>query len=355
MLLRLLYIIAALVILSIVVVAHEFGHYIAGRLCGIGVVEFAVGFGPRIFGFTRKGIQYSLRAFPLGGFCKFVGEDEDDPSPNAMNSQPVWKRFITVAAGPIMNFVFAFVVCVVLLANYAYSGILPELDSIIADTPAAAAGLQAGDVITAVDGEEISFDNGGAMRIREIIQAVDEGEALEFEIKRGDEKLVVPITPEFVTVETADGAQSVATPQIGIQFAATGLTLGQAFSESWGYMRDCSTMMLDALRKLVFKGEGIKDMSGPVGIVSMVSQYVSEGMYMALNFLFVISLNLGIMNLLPLPALDGGRLVFLIVEGIRRKPVPPEKEGLVHAAGFVLLIVLILFVTYNDIVRLISG
>ena len=147
MLLRLLYILAAFLILSIVVVAHEFGHYLVGRLCGIGVVEFAVGFGPKIFGFTRKGIQYSVRAFPLGGFCKFVGEDQDDMAPNAMNAQPVWKRFVTVAAGPVMNFIFAFIVAVILLLNYAYSGILPRLDQVVDGTPAYDAGLMADDVI----------------------------------------------------------------------------------------------------------------------------------------------------------------------------------------------------------------
>lgn len=349
MLLRLLYIIAALVILSIVVVAHEFGHYIVGRLCGIGVVEFAVGFGPKIAGFKRKGIQYSLRAFPLGGFCKFVGEDEDDPAPNAMNSQPVWKRFLTVAAGPVMNFVFAFAVCIALLFNYGYTGLLPQMDNVIADSPAAEAGVLAGDVVTNVNGEPISYDNDGAMRMREIIQGVKEGETIELEIRRGDEMLILSVNPEFAE---ADGQS---TPQIGIQFSVETLTFVESIKGSWEYMREASTIMLDSLRKLVFKGEGLDEMSGPVGIVSMVSQYVSEGMYMALNFLFIISLNLGIMNLLPLPALDGGRLVFLIVEGIRRKPVPPEKEGLVHAAGFVLLMVLIVFVTYKDIVKLITG
>lgn len=354
MLLKLLYILAAFVILSIVVVAHEFGHYIVGRLCGIGVVEFAVGFGPKIVGFTRKGIQYSIRAFPLGGFCKFVGEDQDDMSPNAMNAQPVWKRFLTVAAGPVMNFIFAFIVCVIFLMNYSYSGILPRLDEVVADTPAYEAGLLAGDVITAANGEEITMDNDGAMRLREIIQAAGEGDSVSLTVSRDGGISEMTITPQFVPVSNADGTTTM-TPQIGIMFATQGVTFGQAITGAGEYMLDCSTMMIDALRNLVFKGEGINEMSGPVGIVSMVSQYVGEGMYMALNFLFVISLNLGIMNLLPLPALDGGRLVFLVVEGIRRKPVPPEREGLVHGIGLMLLFVFIIFITYKDIVRLISG
>ena len=126
-----LYIIAALLLLSVIVVAHELGHYLVGRLCGIGVVEFSVGFGPKLVGFKRKGIQYSLRAIPLGGFCKFIGEDANDVSPNSINGAKIWKRFLTVASGPVMNFIFAFIVCVILLLNYGYSDLLPKLEATV--------------------------------------------------------------------------------------------------------------------------------------------------------------------------------------------------------------------------------
>ena len=328
--LKILYILAAICILGVIVVVHEFGHYLVGRLCGIGVVEFAVGMGPKLFGWKRKGIQYSVRLIPLGGFCKFVGEDEAHPAPNAMNNAKVWKRFLTVAAGPVMNFVFAYVVAVVLLANYMTASLLPKIDAVVENTPAYAAGFQAGDETT----------------------------ALNFTLNRNGETVETQVTPALVDVESVDengNATVTQALQIGIQFSSRTYTFTEAVPEAGRFMLDVTKMMLTTLKNLVFKGEGVKEVSGPVGIISFVSGQVKEGWYMILYIVFLISLNLGIMNLLPLPALDGGRLVFLIVEGIRRRPVPPEKEGMVHAIGFLLLLVLIGLVTYQDIARLITG
>ena len=356
--LKILYILAAICILGVIVVVHEFGHYLVGRLCGIGVVEFAVGMGPKLFGWKRKGIQYSVRLIPLGGFCKFVGEDEAHPAPNAMNNAKVWKRFLTVAAGPVMNFVFAYVVAVVLLANYMTASLLPKIDAVVENTPAYAAGFQAGDVVTAVNGQPISYDNDGALKMREQVQAADETTALNFTLNRNGETVETQVTPALVDVESVDenGNTTVTQAlQIGIQFSSRTCTFAEAVPEAGRFMLDVTKMMLTTLKNLVFKGEGVKEVSGPVGIISFVSGQVKEGWYMILYIVFLISLNLGIMNLLPLPALDGGRLVFLIVEGIRRKPVPPEKEGMVHAIGFLLLLVLIGLVTYQDIARLITG
>lgn len=356
--LKILYILAAVCILGVIVVVHEFGHYLVGRLCGIGVVEFAVGMGPKLLGWKRKGIQYSIRLIPLGGFCKFVGEDEEHPAANAMNNAKVWKRFLTVAAGPVMNFVFAYVVAVVLLANFMTASLLPRIDAVVENTPAYEAGFQAGDVVTAVNGQAISFDNDGALKMREEVQAADENTALTFTLDRNGEKLETQVTPALVDVESvdADGNTTVTQAlQIGIQFSSRTYTFAEAVPEAGRFMLDVTKMMLTTLKDLVFKGEGVTEVSGPVGIISFVSGQVKEGWYMILYIVFLISLNLGIMNLLPLPALDGGRLVFLILEGIRRKPVPPEKEGMVHAIGFLLLLVLIGLVTYQDIARLITG
>lgn len=345
---RFLYILVTLLIIGILVTIHELGHFVVGRLCGIGVVEFSIGFGPKIFGFKRKGILYSLRALPLGGFCKFVGEDEENPAPNAMNKQAVWKRILTVAAGPVMNIVFAFVMCVVLLANYAYLGILPGIDSVVDDSPAQISGIMAGDIITAINGEAITFDDAGAMRAREIIGQCTEGQSITLTIQRGDETVDLTLTPEFVTESDTEPR-----PQIGIMFESVGYTFGQAVRSAGAYMLEFTKVMLESLKDFVFHGKN--DISGPVGIITEVSKYVGQGMYMVVNLLFVLSLNLGILNLLPIPALDGGRLVFLIIEAIRRKPIPPEKEGIAHLAGFALLILFILVVTYKDIVRLIAG
>ena len=356
---NLLYIIGALLILSVIVMVHELGHYIAGRLCGIGIVEFAVGMGPKLFGWERKGIKYSVRAIPIGGFCAFVGEDDENPAPNAMNNMPVWKRFITVASGPIMNFVLAYLVCAVLLANFMNVLLMPRIDAVIEDMPAIEAGFEVGDIVVALDGTEISYDNEGAELMRSIVQAADDSTVLNFTVKRGDELINIELSPALVPVtyiNSQTGEEYVQdTYQIGIQFGSRNYTFAESLGESGRYMVSTAKMMLESIKNLVFKGEGINDVSGPVGIVSMMSQQISEGMYMILYLVFIISLNLGIMNLLPLPALDGGRLVFLIIEGIIRKRIPPEKEGYVHALGLLLLFGFMIFVTYKDIVRLITG
>ena len=345
---NILYVLAALVIVGVIITVHELGHFIAGRLCGIAVVEFSIGFGPKIFGFRRKDTDYSLRAIPLGGFCKFVGEDEDNPDPRAMNNQPVWKRFITVAAGVVMNFLLAFVAAVILFA--AYSGkVLPELAVVFEDTPAAVVGLQPGDVIVGVNGMAVSKDEDGVALVQGQVAAA-QGSEISFEILRGEEELEFSLAPELVTLE--DGSQRY---QVGIQFGMGRYGLAESIPAAFAYMRQSSGMMLKALRDLVFRGEGANEMMGTVGIVSLVSQQVRQGWEMVFFFMFVISLNLGIINLLPLPALDGGRLVFLLVEGIRRKPIPPEKEAIVHALGFVLFMVLFVVLTYHDIARLIHG
>lgn len=347
----LVYILFSIVILGLIVLVHELGHFVAGRLCGIGVVEFSVGFGPKLFGWKRKDIQYSVRAIPFGGYCKFVGEDEDNPRPDAMNAQPVWKRFVTVLSGPVMNFVLAYVVVVIFLMMYGGVA-LPMVANVTDGMPAQAAGLQAGDIITKVDDTAISYDSDGASEVRSILQSEGATGTHAFTIERDGEEMVISLAPVAVDVEgTDENGETVTTTayQIGIEFGVQRYSFLKSMGYATQYMYDTTVEMLDAIKNLVFKGEGVKEMSGPIGIISVMSGYVIDGAYIMLRIVFLISLNLGIMNLLPLPALDGGRLVFLAVEAIRRKPVPPEKEGLVHAIGFALLFGLIIVVSVKDI------
>ena len=349
---RVLYILIAIFMLGFIVTVHEFGHYIVGRLCGIGIVEFSVGMGPKLFGFRRRDIDYSLRLIPLGGYCKFVGEDEENPSANAMNNQPAWKRLLTVAAGPVMNFLLAYVFCVILLSNFVIAEYQPRITQIYENTPAAQSVLQAGDIVTEINGTPVTYDQNGILTVREAIQSASEDQPVSMTVQRGEETIQVEIVPAQAT----DAQTGKLVNQSGIAYGGRYYRFGEAIARSCSYMVEVTGEMINGLKNLIFKGEGADEVMGPVGIISFVSDLVyNEKLLAVVNLIFILSLNIGIMNLLPLPALDGGRIVFLIIEMISGKPVPPEKEGLVHGIGFALLLILIVFITYKDIARLFVG
>ena len=346
-----LYILLAILLLGIIIMFHELGHYVVGRLCGIGIVEFSIGFGPKLIGREINGIQYSLRALPLGGYCAFVGEDDSSPAPNAMRRQPVWKRFLTVAAGPAMNFLIAYLAAVLMLCAFpsVLNDVYPQAQVISEGMPAEAAGIQPGDVIVAVDGEPVSYDLNGVELVR---QALQERDDVVLTLDRGGETVSVTLSPTLV--ELSDGTQR---RQIGITFLAdyARMPLFTALGRAAVELKDMTGEMLSFLRGLIFHGQGANDMAGAIGTVAVVSDVLEEDHTYALYIIVIISLNLGIINLLPLPALDGGRLVFLIVEAIRRKPIPPEKEGMVHLIGLGLFFLLAIVLAWHDIVTFVIG
>lgn len=341
-----IWVILAILMIGIMILVHELGHFVVGRLCGIGVEEFSIGFGPKIFGWRKKEIDYSLRAIPLGGYVRFTGEDEDSPEANAFNNHPVWKRFLTVAAGASMNFVLAFVAIVMLFSIYGVVQ-LPAFSAIEPGSPAEAAGLMAGDRVVAVDGVEISYDQIGFEQMYGMFSARTDATPFELTILRGDEELKVTVAK----AQTEEGAW-----QMGVLLGVTRrVSFPVAFEASCQAFVGMSGMLIDFLKGLIFRGEGADQVSGTVGAIGQASQYIQQGFDMVLNVFASISLNLGIMNLLPLPALDGGRLVFLAIEGIFRKPVPRDKEGMVHAVGMILLFGLMIVLTYSDIMKMING
>ena len=343
-------IIYAVLLLAFIIIVHELGHYTVGRLCGIGIEEFSVGFGPKLLQWKKKGIRYSLRAVILGGYVRFTGEDEDSDDPRAFNNQAVWKRFLTVLAGPAMNFVLAYLVAVAYLAGYGVytDEVLPRVDQVIASTPAAESGLMPGDVIVAVDGEAITCDQAGYDRLKELMALHTQGEPLGLTVERGRER--VDIETGLYRDESGDW-------KMGVYMTQNRVTMGffEALRFGGTLMFTLSRELLISIKNLIFHGEGLNQVSGTVGIVSEVSRTVSQGFDMALYWILLISANLGLVNLLPLPALDGGRLVFLIVEGIRHKPVPRDKEGLVHLAGLAVFFMLFIVLTWHDIARIIAG
>ena len=350
MLTNILYVLLAIVILGLIVTVHEFGHYLVGRLCGIGIIEFSVGFGPKLIGWEKKDIKYSIRCIPLGGYCAFVGEDETNDDPRAMNNQPVWKRFLTVLAGPFMNFVLAFVCCALMLGNFMVAESFPVVKAITEDMPAAEAGVLPGDIIVQINDSAIENNGRGVSEIVTAIRAVEPGSTVHLIVERDGQQVPLDMATTAVTDENG-----VTHGMIGIEFSTRTYNFFEAIRYSGEYMLATTRTMLDTLRRLFFHGEGVEQITGTVGIIAVVSQYARDGLYEILWLIFIISLNLGIMNLLPLPALDGGRLVFLIVEAIRRKPIPPEKEGLVHGIGLALVLGLFVLLTFHDVARLISG
>jgi regulator of sigma E protease len=342
-----LYLVLALLVFGVIIFAHELGHYLAARASGITVLEFAIGFGPKLFGWRKKDIDYSLRLLPFGGYCKFEGEDDASQDPKAFSNAPVWKRFLTIFSGPAMNFVLAYLAVVVFLMAFGTVYTVPVVQDITSGMPAASSGLQAGDVITAVNGQPIALSEEGAVRLVEMISQSGPDKAVTLTVQRGGQSVDVTVSPQ----KTENGGK-------------IGITLGSqvqryspfgALAVSGYKIYDITVYMVDSLKALIFHGQGVQDAMGPVGIISFMTQAIRQDFEQVVNLIVIISLNVGLINLLPFPGLDGGRLVFLLVEAIRRKPVKPEYEGWVHMVGFFLLIGLILVFTYRDIMRLVTG
>ena len=354
-----MYIILALLLLAILITVHEFGHFLAARVMKIEVREFAVGMGPKIVGWkSRKyDTDFSIRAIPLGGFCAFYGEDdttgESKDDPRAFPKQNVWKRLGVIFAGPLMNFVLAFVAATIFFWANGYNTVVGYdhyISKVTAGGSAYSAGLQAGDVIAEINGANML--DGTYKTVLNTISNWKEGDApLKMIIQRKEETFETEMTPYWDEKENK--------MRIGVDIASVALTenspetfLG-GFRHSWELCVNASGAIIDALKNMVTKGEGLEDTMGPVGIVSEVSKQVrQDGMEAFVWLLAILSINLGLMNLLPIPGLDGSRLVFGLVEVVRRRPVPAEKEAMVHLIGMVFLFGVMIFFTFRDVMRI---
>ena len=338
-------IIEALLLLSVLVMIHELGHYTAGRLLGFSILEYAIGMGPKLAGFKKNGIEYNLRALPLGGMCRFYGEDDGVVNERCFNAQKAWKRFIVILSGPVMNFVLAFVLAVILLLGW---GVTDETKIIVQgiseNSPAQAAGLQIGDQFVTVDGKPVDSMES----LTDAVRGADPNRMKVVVLRDGAEETLVftNLFNEEKGVNFMDTTIAYGTKRVG---------LGYAIGEGAVYCWEMAGLVFKSLGML-FSGEaGLKDMAGPVGIVQILGEAAKSGWYYVLNLCVMLSVNLGIVNLFPIPALDGGRLLFILIEWVRGKPVPPEKEGMVHLIGFGLLMVLVVVITFNDVLRLIRG
>lgn len=347
MLQTILSILAAIIALGIIIMVHEFGHYIVGRMTGMKIEEFAVGMGPKIFSRTKNDIVYSIRALPIGGFTRFYGEDSDLSDDRAFGKQKLWKRVLTVAAGSVFNIVFAVILAIVTLSIFgervdSYPTTIAEIEE---GMPAAEAGLQVDDEIIAIDGTGVSdmFD------IQDIIK--DSSGPLVLTVLRGGETAEVTLTPKY-DEELARYRVGIVFPHV-IERKYLGFfgTIGRSFS----YVYEILSENVKALFNLIFRFQGAENVGSVVMIVDVLSVAVVSSFEWVMLIMVAISAGIGVMNLLPFPALDGSRLVFLAIEAIRGKPVSPKVEGIIHGVGMVVLLGLFAVLAFRDFGTIFGG
>ena len=340
-------IVIAIILFSLIIIFHELGHFTLAKINKIRVDEFSLGLGPTLIGKKIGGTFFCLKLLPFGGACMMGEDDADDMSEGSFNSKSVWARMSVIAAGPIFNLILAWILCSVMVGWIGYSS--AAVTDVSEGYSAAEEGIQPGDVIKEINGRNIHIWNDISLYN---LTHPDES-SLEVVLERGGEEYTVESEPRQLEGDAYAKLGVVGGETVRPGFFGT-IQYGAYTVKYW------INYSIDSLRMLVTGQMGIRDLSGPVGIVDAVDSVYesssSAGMDVLvlnlMNFAVLLTANLGVLNLLPLPALDGGRLVFLIIEAVRRKRVPPEKEGMVHFAGFAALMVLMVVVMYNDIVKL---
>ncbi len=340
-------IIGAILIFSVIIFVHEFGHFITARIFGVTVHEFAIGMGPVLWKKQGKETLYSIRAIPMGGFCKMEGEDEESDDPGAFNNKKPWKRIIILVSGAGMNVLLGFVILLGLVTTSAITndGIASVVvDSVVPEAQVAEF-LQPGDRITAINGNSVHIKRDVSFEL-----AQNGGEDAEITFKRNGEKITKTFMPMKQTAE--DGTEYYL---VGFNVRIDDISIGGVLRETF-FQTVWMVKTIFISLGMLFSGEaGVGDLSGPVGVVSAMNTVAKNGLLEFLFFAAFLAVNIGVMNLLPIPALDGGRTLFVIFEMIFRKPVPRDKEGIIHFVGFALLILLMLYATYNDIIRIFKG
>ena len=380
------------VIFLVLISLHEFGHFIMSKLTGVRVLEFSIGMGPAIFKKQGRETLYSVRILPIGGYCRLEGENEVTDDPKAFCNQKLYKRFLVIVAGAVFNVILGFVLFVIMTAisphgeNSPNMINTPVIDTVVENSNIENSGLMSGDKIIAVDGHKVHFYEDIPLytdKFNEdtvsMITVRRDGEKMNFEIMPTILETRYTYGEDFCEITTVtngventqrvsydDEQREYLKDYIGHSAEEKRLIIGftpkreevsikNIFSYSYHYTGYVVRMVYKAFWDMITGKTGFSEVSGPVGIVSAVNTAVNTGKYKMMNILFLsalLTINLGVFNLLPLPALDGGRLLFLVAELVRRKPVPQEKEGMVHAIGLVLLLMLSVVISFNDIMKL---
>lgn len=340
-------IIIAILIFSLLIIFHELGHFLLAKKNGIRVNEFCLGLGPTVVGFTKGETKYSLHLLPFGGACMMEGEDAESDDERAFGKKSVWARISVVAAGPIFNFIMALVFSIILMGCVGYDK--PILSGVMEGYPAEEAGIEAGDTIVKLNHKSIHF-----WREINFYLYSHPGEELKVTYERDGERYETILTPKYDEENGAYYAGFYGGGEKTKGNVIETLQYGVYYVKYW------IDVTFESLKMLVTGQVGVQDMSGPVGIVKTIGDTYEQSKASGVFYIFVnmlnisilLSANLGVMNLLPIPALDGGRLVFLIIEAIRGKKIDPDKEGMVHFIGMACLMLLMVVVMFSDIRKL---
>lgn len=377
--------IVSIAMFFVMISLHEFGHFIVAKILNFKVDEFSIGMGPAILKRKKGETQYSLRILPVGGYCKFEGEDEkDNDNPRAFANQKPWKRLLVLLAGGIFNVVLGFVLFMIVV--FSISPVSTNVvDNTVEHSYVEQAGIQPGDKIVAINEKKVNFYND----IRLYTQNFGKDENAVITVKRDGKKIDFNFKPSERTEEavyTDTGVQvnstingyttekfipySDSVPKddslvgqsqqsksyiIGFYPRQKDINIFNVWGETYNETKFAVKLVYQSFWQMITGKIGIDKMSGPVGIVKEVNNQVNSGKYSVVNVINLVALltiNLGVFNLLPIPALDGGRILFVLIEMIRRKSIPPDKEGIVHAVGMLLLLLFILFISFHDIMRL---
>ena len=342
-----MYALAFIVVVGLVVLVHELGHFAAARLAGVRVYEFAVGFGPRLFAKQIGQTLYAVRALPLGGMCRFAGMDDsellteqvDPDDPASFVNRPFWQRILVVAAGPLMNFVLAIIILTGLFSAYGVP--MARIVDVMDGSPAQVAGFKPGDTILSINGRPVASVAGFVNTI-----STSWGRRLDVEVVRDEQRYTVHVVPEHDS-EAGVGRIGVRLTESPVKSEARG-TLAGAIRYTWGVIDTTITSLWAAL-----SGRAKPEVSGPLGIAGMSAQAAQQGLPSLLMFIALISTSLGLLNLMPVPILDGGWIVLLAVEAVRGKRLSPQVEEALRFVGLALLMLLMLYATVSDISRLI--
>jgi regulator of sigma E protease len=351
-------IVSTIVVLGLLIFVHELGHFLVAKRSGVTVLRFSLGFGPRLFGFKRGDTDYCLSLIPLGGYVKMLGEEpgeevEEEQRSTSFSFQPVSKRIAIVLAGPFSNFLLAIVIFAFIYALSGIPQLTPEIGSVSAGSPAEKAGLMAGDKVTVINGKAINDWE----ELSGLIEKLGE-QPLTLQIERGEEHPTITVTPRVTEVKNIFG-EPIKRAVIGIT-ASGKITIKKenplyaiyySVVQTW----HLSKLFLVTVGKLIEGVVSIKTLGGPILIAQMAGQQANEGLLNLIHFIALISVNLAVLNLLPIPVLDGGHILFFVIEGLLGKPIGQRKIEWAQKAGMLILLVLMVFVFYNDIMRLMPG